>query len=176
MTRYRAKKREKIERPVCVGDVLTRVLQDMGAKPHDVRVHGRLVALWQQWEKVMGPELAALGQPLENKDHTLFVGTTDAVAAQELHFHHDTLLQRANAFMGQAFFVAVRVELLMGRKSRNVSALSSPLEQGCLGSKAFVPPEPSHAFGTYLDKMDPASVVARAYTRFVDLSHRGYLW
>ncbi len=162
-----ARKREKLEQPVCVGDVLASVLQGLGAWEG----RARLALLWQHWETVMGPELGPLAQPLGGRNGVLLVGAEDGVLAQELQFRSGEILERANAFLEQAFFSAVRISLLRGRQPL---CRREPLfaEQGWRAPRrrAYEPP---HAHGIHLDKMDPASVVARAYARFVDLSGRG---
>lgn len=78
------------------------------------REQGALTALWKQWDRIMGEELAALGRPLGHKDQILSVGAGDSMALQELSLRSPEILELANAALGREFFTEVRVLLLQG--------------------------------------------------------------
>lgn len=138
-----------------VGKVLDGLLRGMG-RPEQAR----LTRLWQHWDMVMGPELAALAWPLGQRNGVLLVGGEDAMAMQELSLMADEILERANAFMEEAFFSTVKVSLSLGKRPLNAAIRPSPPP---LPLQEPVPP----LRGVYLPSMPPESAVARCYARFV---------
>jgi hypothetical protein len=169
MARYRVPRREKIDVAVSVGHVLQKVLRTMGRRAGHTQMRGRLFLLWQNWDTVMGADLAALAHPLGGRNGILLIGAEDTMLAQELQFQSGELLERANAFLEQDYFTAVKISLCMGRQALNTRESSCmPAQRGWRSMRA-PRQEPAHAHGKYLEKMNPASVVARAYSRFVDL-------
>lgn len=83
-----------------------------GKQPREVRLAG----LWSNWSMVMGRDLAALAWPLGARKHTLLLGGEDGMAMQELVLLREEILERANAFMDEAFFSDVHVSLALGKR------------------------------------------------------------
>lgn len=139
-----------------IGDLLDTVLQTIGASPE----RARLCALWQNWDFVMGPELAPLAYPLGQHKGTLLIGAEDSMLMQELHMQSDEILERVNAFMDGQFFTSVRLSLVLDKK-----VLNKP--------RPIVPPSPfaqergATLHGRYLKDMAVDSPVARCYALFV---------
>ena len=86
--------------------------------------------------------------------------------AQELHLMAAEMLERVNAFMEQPFFSAIKVSLLMGKAGLDKAATRKTASAHKPAPRARAP-EPLCADGVYLEAMDPASPVARAYARFI---------
>ena len=76
------------------------------------------------------------------------------------------MLERVNAFMEQPFFSAIKVSLLMGKAGLDKVATRKTASADKPASQVRAP-EPLCADGVYLEAMDPASPVARAYARFI---------
>ena len=76
-----------------------------------------LVSLWRAWPEIMGAELAALARPLGGQARTLLVGAEDNPALHELSFQAHRILERANAFLREAYFTGIRLELMQGREA-----------------------------------------------------------
>lgn len=53
------------------------------------------VRLWQNWEMVMGPDIAPLAWPLGARNDILIVGGEDNLALQELSFMTPEILERS---------------------------------------------------------------------------------
>lgn len=123
---------------------------------------GRLVRLWQNWDMVMGPELAAIAWPLGHRGNILLVGGEDAMIMQELSLQTDEILERVNAFMDESLFTEVRVSLTLGKNPLNGSLAVPPPRQRPMLERG---PAPS---GMYLELMNPESVVAKCYARFAN--------
>ena len=152
-----------------VREAIFRLLESMGGTPE----RAGLQSLWDNWEKVLGPELAALAMPLghhgdgkgapEGGRTALLLGAEDAMLLQELRFRGEEILERVNGFLGQAYFCEVRVSLPLGRnapvRTRRPAALHGGEERG---------PRPA-ASGVFLKEMDENSPVARCYARFAKL-------
>ncbi|MDR1777424.1 MAG: DUF721 domain-containing protein [Desulfovibrio sp.] len=105
------RKRARLEAPVPAAAVLQSVLNALGASPE----RARLFHLWQNWDMVMGPELASLALPMGARGNTLLLGAPDSIAIQELHLQNGEILERVNAFMESPFFRAVNISLCPGR-------------------------------------------------------------
>ena len=86
--------------------------------------------------------------------------------AQELHLMAGEMLERVNAFMEQPFFSAIKVNLLMGKAGLDKAATRKTANKDKPAPRLRAP-EPLCADGVYLEAMDPASPVARAYARFI---------
>lgn len=170
------RKRQKDSHPVAASDVLASVLAGLGAAPGLGEAQARLRLLWQNWEMVMGPDLALLAHPLGHHRDLLLVGAEDAMLAQELHLMGAEMLERVNAFMECPFFNGVKVELLMGKKGLNKTATTVTHASGNTrdwrSAQKPSPPSPS-AEGRFLTTMDASSPVARAYARFVRRKRNG---
>jgi len=65
----------------------------------DVKSQLPLLRLWQNWDMVMGPDLAALALPLGTRGEVLLVGTVDTLAMQELSYAKSEILERVNIFL-----------------------------------------------------------------------------
>ena len=160
------RKRQKNAQPVPVVEVMASVLAGLGAAPGQGEGRARLQQLWLNWEMVMGPDLAPLARPMGHHHDLLLIGAEDAMLAQELHLMAGEMLERVNAFMEQPFFSAIKVSLLMGKAgldkaaTRKTASADKPVPR-------LRAPEPPCADGVYLEAMDPASPVARAYARFI---------
>lgn len=123
---------------------------------------GRLVRLWQNWDMVMGPELAAIAWPLGHRGNILLVGGEDAMIMQELSLQTGEILERVNAFMDEALFTEVRVSLALGKNPLNSSLAVPPPRQ-----RPVLEPGPAPS-GMYLGLMNPESAVAKCYARFAN--------
>ncbi|MDR0339787.1 MAG: DUF721 domain-containing protein [Desulfovibrio sp.] len=123
----------------------------------------RLVQLWRHWDMVLGEALAPLGRPLGHKDRALHIGADDNMAMQELSMQSAEILERANAFMGEAFFERVKVLLVQGRPdlARERENIAQP---GQAGSWAARPAPP---LGGLCGRLNPDSPVTRCYEAFV---------
>ncbi len=142
-------------KPEEITNVIGRYLHRMG-KPEQIM----LTRLWQHWDTVMGPEIAALSWPLGHKDGILFVGGEDAMSVQELTFMHDEIIERANTFMDSIFFVSIKVRLSLDKTPLDEAAnIPAPQRKHVCFGQALS--------GKYLKDMDPESAVAQCYARFV---------
>ena len=163
------RKKNKYAEPVAASEVMTAVMTGLGVDVEQAQARSRLGHLWQNWNMVMGEDLAPLARPLGHHRDMLLIGAEDAMLAQELHLMSGELLERVNAFMEQPFFNAIKVSLLMGKVGLDKTAVHKPMA-------AQVPkppkPEPPNAHGLYLEAMDPSSPVARAYARFALQRHK----
>lgn len=166
MAMRRPRKRQKDSRPMEAGLVLNAVLEALGGRER-LQARARLSLLWQNWAMVMGPDLSSMARPLGHHKDLLLIGAEDAMLAQELHLLSGEVLERVNAFMESPFFSAVKVTLLMGRTGLD-HALSGEAQTSPSGSgQAPDSGTRSCAQGAFLQGMDPASPVAKAYALFV---------
>ncbi|WP_300882334.1 DUF721 domain-containing protein [uncultured Desulfovibrio sp.] len=162
--RRAARQRRKGGGPALAGELLSALLAALGGRPE----RARLSLLWQNWEQVMGPELAPLALPLGHHKNMLLLGVEDAMLMQELHLMSGEILERVNAFMEKPFFSSVKVRLVLGKNVLNAAASAcrtekmSPAEQ----SPPRPGPGPVRPSGSFLAGMDPASPVTRCYARF----------
>ena len=69
-TRHKPRPRRKNSGPAQAGDVLSALLASLGGGPE----RARLSLLWQNWEPIMGPELAPLALPLGHHKDILLIG------------------------------------------------------------------------------------------------------
>jgi len=120
----------------------------------------KLVRLWQEWENIVGPEVAELARPLGHKQGTLLLFTQDAIAAQQLTYYAPELLERVNAFFGELVFDKVRFELLDGRVPLGLQTRAEK------PADALRPKKPSN-LGGLVGKIDPDSAVGRCYLAYV---------
>ena len=160
------RKRQKDAQPVPAMEVMTSVLAGLGVAPGQGEARARLLQLWLNWPMVMGPDLAPLARPMGHHRDLLLIGAEDAMLAQELHLMADEILERVNAFMEQPFFNAIKVSLLMGKTGLDKAATRKTASADKPAPRLRAP-EPLRADGVYLEAMDPASPVARAYARFI---------
>ncbi|MGJ3521883.1 DUF721 domain-containing protein [Nitratidesulfovibrio sp. D1] len=142
-----------------IGEALRGFLERRGA-PERMR----LVRLWENWDMVMGVDIAVLAYPLGHRKRILLVGAEDNMAMQDLTFLTPEILERVNAFMDDVsdgpYFERVEVHLLQRR---------TPLDEVRVTRGApppRVPPRPDN-LGGLLGAFDPESPVARAYASYV---------
>lgn len=167
---WRARRRESAAGPHSLREALLGLLERMGGTPE----RAGLQSLWDNWETVLGPELAALAQPLGHHQPgkgdggtgraALLLGVEDAMLMQELRFRGEEILERVNGFLGRAYFCEVKVSLPLGRSAPVRSREQAPP----VGMADTTPP--CAARGTFLSGMDSASPVARCYARFARLT------
>ena len=110
-TRHKPRPRRKNSGPAQAGDVLPALLASLGGGPE----RARLSLLWQNWEPIMGPELAPLALPLGHHKDILLIGAEDAMLMQELHLMSGEILERVNAFMESPFFKSIKVSLVLNK-------------------------------------------------------------
>ncbi len=108
----------RLRRMLPVHDRLEAVLAALGISDQALR----LVPLWQNWDMVMGPDIAPLAWPLGARRDVLLVAGEDNLALQELTLLTAEILERVNAFMAEPMFSRVDVQLLLGRRPLNVPA------------------------------------------------------
>ena len=127
-----------------------------GMKPQQAM----LGQLWQNWELVMGPDLAPVAHPIGHRNGILLIGGDDPCAMQELSYAIPEILERVNAFMDEEFFHKVELHLLMGRRHsiRRVGITEVP-----------PPPPPPRPQRLGALKLPPDSPLAAAYEAYVRL-------
>ncbi|OBQ52450.1 DUF721 domain-containing protein [Halodesulfovibrio spirochaetisodalis] len=123
--------------------------------------HMPLVPLWQNWDMVMGEELAELGRPLGHKDRTIIIGADDNMAQYELSAQTYEVLERVNAFLGKDMFDTVQVELMQGRES--LDNMTMPVFKQ---ARPKIPPRPKD-LGNLEHILDPDSPVTKCYKKYV---------
>lgn len=142
-----------------VGEALRGFLERRGA-PERMR----LVRLWENWNMVMGADIAVLAYPLGHRKRILLVGAEDNMAMQDLVFLTPEILERVNAFMdgvGEGpYFERVEIRLLQRR---------TPLDEVRVVRGAPPPriPQRPDKLGGLLGAFDPESAVGRAYASYV---------
>ena len=139
-----------------VGGKLGSVLSALGSGEKLMQVH-----LWQNWDMVMGPDIAPLAWPLGARNDTLVVGGEDNLALQELSFMTPEILERVNAFMDAPVFNKVELRLVMGDRP-----LDRPPEIQPSTRVRPAPPRPDE-LGAHLEDMRPDSPVARCYAAYL---------
>jgi hypothetical protein len=146
----------RAKRLVSAAEAVERLLRRY---PHKAR----LARLWRNWSMVMGPGLAPLAWPLGAHKGVLMVGGEDAMAMQELVMMRDEILERANSFMDERFFMDVHVGLSLGK--RPLDGLTQPPFRGRAAAKTVPKLD-----GSALRGADPDSPAARCYAAFLSLS------
>lgn len=145
--------------PARTGSVLEKVFISLGASPEQAK----LSRLWRSWDAVLGPDLAPLARPLGHHDDKLLIGAEDAVLLQELYYMGPEMVRRANDFLQEDFFTAVKVSLMLDHQDLDAP---SPVLERSAGRPQEELPAPS---GASLGLMDPESAVARCYARFLGM-------
>ena len=145
--------------PARTGSVLEKVFISLGASPEQAK----LSRLWRSWDAVLGPDLAPLARPLGHHDDKLLIGAEDAVLLQELYYMGPEIVRRANDFLQEDFFTAVKVSLMLDHQDLDAP---SPVLERSAGRPQEEIPAPS---GASLGLMDPESAVARCYARFLGM-------
>lgn len=163
---WRGRRPEAAPAPVPLGEALLALLKSMGGTPE----RAGLQRLWDNWETVLGEELAGLAQPLGHRAATgkaqdagraiLLLGAPDAMLLQELRFRGEEILERVNGFLGRAYFCEVKVSLPLGRSAPARSRGEAPR------AASSEPRGAPQARGTFLASMEWDSPVARCYALF----------
>ena len=139
-----------------VGGKLDAVLSVLGKSEKLMQVR-----LWQNWEMVMGPDIAPLAWPLGARNDVLIVGGEDNLALQELSFMTPEILERVNAFMDAPAFGRVELRLIMGDRPLDQPPAIQPSTR-----VRPLPPRPGD-LGAHLEEMRPDSPVARCYAAYL---------
>ncbi|MCR4666261.1 MAG: DUF721 domain-containing protein [Desulfovibrio sp.] len=122
-------------------------------------VQRSLKPLWQCWETVLGDDLNHMAIPLGHRKKSLIVGCRDSMELQDLKMYEQDILERVNAFLATKMFNKVIFTIVID-ESQIIHTKEKPLPS---------PEKPIHkANGSYLDKMDPSSPVARCYAAYCD--------
>ena len=90
------RKKNKYAEPVAASEVMTAVMTGLGVDVEQAQARSRLGHLWQNWNMVMGEDLAPLARPLGHHRDMLLIGAEDAMLAQELHLMSGELLERVD--------------------------------------------------------------------------------
>lgn len=118
-----------------------------------------IARLWRHWPEILGPEIAAMIRPLGHRQSTMLLGATNSMVMQEFSFFAQDILEKANAFLGNAYFQKVQIELMAGRPALDESLLPP------------IPPRPQaprpDILGNLLPCMDPSSPVTSCYRAYV---------
>ena len=139
-----------------MGGKLESVLSALGAGEKLMQVR-----LWQNWEMVMGPDIAPLAWPLGARNDILIVGGEDNLALQELSFMTPEILERVNAFMDAPVFSKVELRLAMGAKPLDQPPDIQP------STRVHPVPQRPKQLGAHLGEMRPDSPVARCYAAYL---------
>lgn len=143
-----------------LGDSMDGWLSSHGMQPR----HNMLSALWQNWDIVMGKNLAPLAHPLGHRGNILLVGGDDSCAMQELSYAVPEILERVNAFIDEEYFCKVELHLLMGKTSlRRVDITEAPILPP--------PPRPPRLGNLKLPKDSPLAACYEAYVRIFSGDH-----
>ena len=132
------------------------------------------VRLWQNWEMVMGPDIAPLAWPLGARNDILIIGGEDNLALQELSFMTPEILERVNAFMDAPVFDRVELRLVMGDRPLDQMPDIQPSTR-----VRPAPPRPRQ-LGAHLEEMNPDSPVARCHAAYLRMHGaeklKGRIW
>lgn len=154
----KARKGNRINEMHTVHDRLDAVLSKLctGEKLQQVR-------LWQNWDMVMGPDIAPLARPLGVRNDLLLVGGDDNLALQDLSFMTPEILERVNAFMDAPVFNKVELRLIMGKATLDHAPDMQPVQR--------LRPLPERPFdlGGHLGEMRTDSPVARCYAAYLEM-------
>ncbi len=144
---------------------LKRVLDAHLKDSLDAALPFKLVSLWRNWERVVGPEVGELAWPLKHAKTTLILGCEDALAMQEASYYVDWILQESNAFLKCNCFRKVQFELLRGRRPLNECFGRLNLDRRQKKARPIPPP----GLGT-LDKVPTEDTPeGRAYRSYVKI-------
>ena len=139
-----------------VGGKLDAVLSSLGKGEKLMQVR-----LWQNWEMVMGPDIAPLAWPLGARNDILIVGGEDNLALQELSFMTPEILERVNAFMDAPAFSRVELRLVMGARPLDQPPDIQP------STRERPAPERPALLGEHFTEMRPDSPEARCYAAYL---------
>ena len=138
---------------------LTGILRRFLTQDPKAEENFQLVALWRNWDDVMGP-LAPFMRPLGRKKRTLLVGAETPLDLQEIGYFAPEIVTNANAFLAQDFFDKVQASLIMDRTSLDAVGVKLPLIQGRGELPAIM-------VGNVKDRMEPGSPVEKCYQAYV---------
>ena len=125
----------------------------------------RLVALWKNWDRIMGEDIASIGYPLGHKDRALTIGADDSMAMQELSLMAEDILERANEAMGEGYFDKVTVTLMQGKNALAREDEAPEVPGPAAGApRSGLAPQP---IGALKGRLDPDSPITRCYEAFV---------
>lgn len=146
---------KKRTRKLCsVGEAL-----DTALGSPEARLELAIARLWRHWAEVLGPDMAQFVRPLGRRKSTMLLGAANSLVMQEFSFFGPQILEKANAFLGNAYFQKVQLELMGGRPALDESLLPPPPPKA-------TPPVPS-PLGNLLPCMDPNSAVSSCYRAYV---------
>ena len=118
-----------------------------------------IARLWRHWPEILGQDVAAMIRPLGHRQTTMLLGATNSMVMQEFSYFAQTILDKANAFLGTVYFQKVQIELMAGRPALDESLLPP------------APPRPEaprpDILGNLLPCMDPSSPVTSCYRAYV---------
>ncbi len=118
-----------------------------------------IARLWRHWPQILGPEIAAMIRPLGHRQGTMLLGATNSMVMQEFSYFAQNILDKANGFLGNAYFQKVQIELMAGRPALDESLLPKfPPRLKPLGPDVL---------GNLLPCMDPSSPVTSCYRAYV---------
>lgn len=102
-------------KPEALSSMLQAFVLSRAKDPEQANLH----ELWQNWEMVLGDELALLAKPLGTRARTLIIGTSNNLELQEVRMQYDEILARTNAFMKffshDAYFNKIEFSLFRGK-------------------------------------------------------------
>ncbi len=118
-----------------------------------------IARLWRHWPQILGEDIAAMIRPLGHRQTTMLLGATNSMVMQEFSYFAQNILDKANEFLGNAYFQKVQIELMAGRPALDESLLP----------KIPPPPKPPEpdVLGNLLPCMDPSSPVTSCYRAYV---------
>lgn len=120
----------------------------------------RLLRLWNEWERIVGEEIAELVVPLGHRKKILVLGASDNMAQQEATYYAPEILYRVHEFLGEELFERVQIDLLLGKEHVARQKVGAP------PIKPWQPPTPK-VLGNLLGNMNEDSPVARCYEKYV---------
>ena len=90
------KKRKKLKEPQRIAEALPESLNRLGHKSYDA-----WIKLYNEWERIVGTNIAERTRPRKLKAGLLIVQTTSAVWKNELTFLKQRLISQINTFLDQ---------------------------------------------------------------------------
>jgi hypothetical protein len=96
--------------PVALTEVLDRVLAGLGAPTTDA-----IVAVHEQWEVIVGPELVARAHPLAIEDGCLRIGVDNPTWAGHLRWSEAEIVGRIERLLGPGVVTSVTTRVVRGR-------------------------------------------------------------
>ncbi len=143
------------KRPAPSSELLSGLLRGL-----DTKGSLRLVRLWKNWERILGPETSRMARPLGHRNKTLILAAEDPIVVQEASFLSPLILEKINEFFGEEVFDKVLFELLSGRVP--LDGQEKPVKAG--PPKA---PEKPGKLGSLLHDISEDSAIGRCYRAYV---------